>query len=143
MNPLALIMIAVGSVMALIVSTYILLIFSHPEDNRSCVGWLGRIVVIISLLDIFLFVLLLPLDVANLKFIKSLNMDQFYLGIFLIHCLLMLLVIPFSFFLYETDDDLKIMARLCKTLFKCIFLLIILGLLCFLMYWINHEAEYC
>ena len=55
----------VGSILMLALNIYLFLQYSHPDDNKDIVGWIGWVVVVAGSTIVWGLVLLLPLDVAN------------------------------------------------------------------------------
>lgn len=53
------------SILILVVNIYLFFMYNHPDDNKDCVGWFGRIVVIAGSCIVLGMILLLPLDIAN------------------------------------------------------------------------------
>ena len=130
-----LILTIVGSVLILALSIYLFIVYSHPNDNKDVVGWLGRVVVIASLFTIFGLVMILPLDIANARgYGGGLNMDFLYKALLIIDFILLIFLVPFTLVLYETDEDNRLMSRICRAFcYEIIFIIIaiVLGLIAF------------
>ena len=82
---LTLIMMIIVGLILLISNIYILIYFSHPDDRSSCSGWFLKILVIIGLTLAWFQVLLLPLDVNNIRTFGSGNSLVYFIHIN--HCL--------------------------------------------------------
>ena len=67
MDAWLLILTIVGSIFILILNIYLFALYSHPDDYKDIVGWIGRIVVISGNFIIFSLVCLIPLDTANAR----------------------------------------------------------------------------
>ena len=104
-------------IILMIVNFYILVHFSHPDDKNT--AFFPRVLIIFSLLLCEASVLLIPLDVANGTnsiacqqgwandvSCGNLNMELFWQIIYWCIACLILVIIPFSIFLYEADDAL-------------------------------------
>lgn len=112
-----LILTIVGSIFILALSIYLFIIYSHPDDNKDVVGWLGRIVVIASIFTIFGLVMILPLDIANARgYGGGLDMDFLYKALLIIDLILLGFFVPFTIILYETDETNSLMSRICRSL---------------------------
>lgn len=106
MDILTIIMMIFISILLLISNIYILLYFSHPDDRTSCIGWFLKILVIIGLSLAWFQVLLLPLDVNNIRtFGSGLNMKILWYTLFISIIVYVLILFPISSSFYETDDD--------------------------------------
>ena len=106
MDILTLIMIIIVGIVLLISNFYILLYFSHPDDRTSCRGWFLKILVIIGLTLAWFQVLLLPLDVNNIRtFGSGLNMKVLWYILYISIIIYVLILFPISSSLYEADDD--------------------------------------
>ena len=106
MDILTLIMMIIVSIVLLISNIYILLYFSHPDDRTSCIGWFLKILVIIGLTLAWFQVLLLPLDVNNIRtFGSGLNMKILWYILFISIIIYVLILFPISSSFYEADDD--------------------------------------
>ena len=106
MDILTLIMMIIVAIVLLISNIYILLYFSHPDDRSSCVGWFLKILVIIGLTLAWFQVLLLPLDVNNIRtFGSGLNMKILWYILFISIIVYVLILFPISSSFYEADED--------------------------------------
>ena len=103
---LTLIMMIIVAIILLISNIYILIYFSHPDDRSSCSGWFLKILVIIGLTLAWFQVLLLPLDVNNIRtFGSGINMKILWYILFISIIIYVLILFPISSSYYETDDD--------------------------------------
>lgn len=133
----------VGSFLILALSIYLFIVYSHPDDNKDIVGWFGRIIVIASIFTIFGLVMILPLDIANARgYGGGLNMDFLYKALLMIDLILLGFFVPFTMILYETDEENKLMSRICRAFcYEIIFLIIVIAL-GFIAYGSFRKAEY-
>ena len=104
---------SVMSVLAVLVSLYILVTYQHPEDNNQ--AWLPKIIVIFGISLTIWTVLLFPLDVANraacaasillanchLAIPTTLLWYMCYYGI----AGMVFVICPFAMFYYEADSE--------------------------------------
>ena len=106
MDILTLIMMIIVGIILIISNIYILLYFSHPDDRTSCIGWFLKILVILGLTLAWFQVLLLPLDVNNIRtFGSGLNMKVLWYILFISIIVYVLILFPISSSFYETDED--------------------------------------
>ena len=106
MDVLTLIMMIVVGIILLVSNIYIIIYYSHPDDRTSCSGWFLKILVLIGLTLAWFQVLLLPLDVNNIRtFGSGLNMKVLWYILFISIIIYVLILFPISSSYYETDDD--------------------------------------
>lgn len=104
----------VTALLILAATVYIFFLFCHPDDNSYGAGWVAKGVVILAMAIVWGFVMLLPLDVANSRGEGGgLNMDLAYQIILIAYFVMMVAILPFMLFLYESDEDKPISTRLC------------------------------
>jgi LMBR1 domain-containing protein 1 len=130
-------------VMMIGINIYLFVLYSHPDDNKDVVGWIGRIVVLGGSCLTWALVLLLPLDVANSRGIGGgFNMELFYQIMLLAHFIFLIVLIPITIFLYESDDERPFIARLCRAFCYDIFLIIVVIILSIIAWSAMKEANY-
>lgn len=138
-----LILTIVGSFLILALSVYLFIVYSHPDDNKDGIGWLGRLVVIVSLFTIFGLIMILPLDIANARgHGGGFNMDFLYQALLIIDFILLVFFVPFTLMLYETDEENKIMSRVCRALCYEIFFIVIVVVLSLIAFGAFRKADY-
>lgn len=138
-----LILTIVCAVLMIFINIYLFVLYSHPDDNKDLVGWIGRIIVIAGSCVIWGLVLLLPLDVANSRGEGGgFNMEVFYQIMLLCHFIFLIVLIPITIFLYESDDEKPFFARLCRAICYDIFLIIIVVILTFIAWGGMKKADY-
>ncbi|KAI8909694.1 hypothetical protein EDD86DRAFT_238344 [Gorgonomyces haynaldii] len=98
----------VFAILVIIGAFYFVVYFQHPNDAN--VAWFPKIVVVLSITLAAWNVFLLPLDVANQKGILDPNagglpMDKLTLGFYATSLILVLIVIPFTSYFYEGEDN--------------------------------------
>lgn len=104
---------AVLFLLCLVVSVYILVNFQHPEDKNQ--AYPPKIVVIVSLTLAMMSVLLLPLDIANrasctedVAFSEctfTLPMRDLWFALYMSIFAIVVFVLPFMLFFYESDSE--------------------------------------
>lgn len=82
---------------------YLIIYFQHPDDKLT--AWGPKIVTLIALMACEIFVLLLPLDVANSgPPVKDVPMSVLWMIFIIVLAALALIVLPFCIFYYEAQD---------------------------------------
>lgn len=120
-----LILTIIGAVLVLFTNVYLFFMYNHPDDNKDCVGWFGRIVVIAGSCIILGMVLVLPLDVANSRgHGGGLNTEILWQILLILYFVFLVFLIPYMILLYETDEEKPIMSRVCKAFCLEFFLLL-------------------
>ena len=134
-------MIVVGIIL-LIANFYILLYYSHPDDRTSCIGWFIKILVLIGLTLAWFQVLLLPLDVNNIRtFGSGLNMKTIWYILFISIIVYVLILFPISSSFYEADDDWTFCERYQHSLGWFIVYLVFFGGLSLVLYFTIGRAN--
>ncbi|KAM0952864.1 putative LMBR1-like membrane protein [Dioscorea sansibarensis] len=111
---LALVIIAVVvCVLVLLVNFYILVNYQHPDDANQ--AYFPKLVVVLGLSVAAISILMLPADVANRQACRNaiyngacsltLPMKTLWLVVYITDAVLAFLVIPFTMFYYESDQD--------------------------------------
>jgi hypothetical protein len=104
-----LVVVVLISFITLVVNVYILVYFSHPEDNASRGIWIYRGLVIACMSFASYLVFAIPLDIANAVRDDSVNlgynMDMFWWLLFLAIAFCLILLLPGALLLYADDDD--------------------------------------
>ena len=141
-DPWLLILTLVGTVLVFAINIYLFVLYSHPDDNKDLIGWIGWIIVITGSAILFGLILVIPLDIANSRGSGGgLNMDAFYQLLLILNFLFVVFLIPVTIFLYESDEDDPFITRLCRSLCYEIFLIIIVIIFSFIAYWSMRNAE--
>ena len=105
MDPFLIIVTIILSVLLFIINFYILVIYCHPDDKGLGSHIVLKFLVIIGLTLSWAQVLMVPLDVANARSNGGLDMQTFWYFIYCIIAFMVTVFLPFSIFLYETDED--------------------------------------
>lgn len=96
----------VVSVVLLVCCFYLYVVYCHPQDKGFGSKIYFKIVVISGMYLCAALVLSLPMDVANSRGIGGgLDIQGLAKAIFIIMFAYIVVLLPFSIFLYETDDD--------------------------------------
>ncbi len=114
-NVFLIIVAAIVAVLVLLFSLYLLVIFCHPEDKGLGQAVFPKIVIVLGLSISIWTVLLFPLDVANAASCAAdiplsscdsqIPMEELWFALYIANSVLVFVVIPFTFFLYEADSD--------------------------------------
>ena len=113
--------VVVLSILTVVVSVYLLIIFQHPDDDNQ--AFFPKILVVVGLSLSILFTLMLPLDVANRKACGdrlvdyydcdvTMPMTEMWYSIYTIMFVCILIIIPFAIFYYEQDQELSTTERM-------------------------------
>ena len=127
MNPMLLISLIVIIVLLIIVNIYLLAYFCHPDDAGWGASLFCKFLVVIAINYCIInfqkifgmtiswaMVLLLPLDVANSRgYGGGLPMKTIWYSVIIMVAICAFVLIPFSIFFYETDEDDTTSKRLC------------------------------
>jgi len=139
---------AVTSIAILVACFYTYVVYCHPEDKGFGQKIFFKVVVISGMFICSVMVLSLPLDVANSRGLGGgLNIDGTVKVIFMVMFLYIVFLLPFSMFLYETDEDktLVVSAHQCGRIFEAVKLqmctTLILGVLFFLAFGIFNDSK--
>lgn len=121
-----LIILAVGSIVIMVgLSIYLFFLYCSPDDNSYGMGWVAKAIVIFANVVIWSFIMVIPLDVANSRGAGGgINMDLLYMILFIIYFVMIVFVLPFTLFLYESDPDRSFLARICFAFWNQFFVLI-------------------
>ena len=139
---LTIIMMIIVGIILLIANFYILIYFSHPDDRSSCSGWFLKILVLIGLTLAWFQVLLLPLDVNNIRtFGSGLNMKVLWYILFISIMVYVLILFPISSSYYETDEDWSCCEKITHSLSWFLVYIIFFGVLSLVLYFTIGKAE--
>ena len=139
---LTIIMMIIVGIILLIANFYILIYFSHPDDRSSCSGWFLKILVLIGLTLAWFQVLLLPLDVNNIRtFGSGLNMKVLWYILFISIMVYVLILLPISSSYYETDEDWSCGEKITHSLSWFLVYIIFFGGLSLVLYFTIGKAE--
>ncbi|GAX73906.1 hypothetical protein CEUSTIGMA_g1356.t1 [Chlamydomonas eustigma] len=130
------------SVLVLLSNVYILIHYSHPEDNNQ--AWVPKIVVVTGLTISVLAVLMYPLDIANNNACSAslspsactytLPMYTLWEIVFWAMLVLAFVIIPFTLFYYEADSDFTLFQKIKGALAWTLLLMVIVGLIIGILY---------
>jgi LMBR1 domain-containing protein 1 len=103
-NVFLVIVAVVLAVVILVVSGLLIVNFSHPDDRNVAI--FPKLVTLLGLFLASATVLLLPFDVANTRGSGGgIRMDIVWQVVFILDAIFLLLLLPFAFFYYESDED--------------------------------------
>jgi len=149
-NWFLIIIIIVVAVLVLGVNVYVLIHYQHPEDRNQ--AWFPKLVVILGLSIVYWSVLLLPLDVANRAACDqeivvsacdlTLPMEELWYFVYLTNAALVALVIPFTIFYYDADEDYSCLGRIWSALQWTLMTIVVLGLILGIAYGFAGYADF-
>ncbi len=107
------ILIVIFGVLVVVVNTYLMIVYIHPDDKGLGSALPYKILVVLGMSLSFALVLMLPLDVSNARHDGGLNMKDFWLAMYVLVFVMVVFLLPFGIFLYESDPDRSLPARVC------------------------------
>lgn len=106
MDIFMLVITVVLSVILIIANIYLLAYYCHPDDRGFGNALICKIVVIIGMTLSWAQVLMLPLDVSNIRgFGGAIRMDIFWIIIYIATAVFILFIVPSLTYYYEADPD--------------------------------------
>ncbi|CAI7798649.1 unnamed protein product [Closterium sp. NIES-53] len=148
---IALLVIAiVVSLLSIAVSIYLLINYQHPDDSNQ--AYFPKLVVVIGLTLAQLSVLMLPADVSNRQscingFVsgecsETLPMRTLWYILWIAICVMVFVIIPFSIFLYEGDEEKGTGKRVLLAILWCLLSVFVFGGLFGILYGFVGYVEY-
>jgi len=108
--------------------TYLMILYSHPEEREVKGAIAYRVFIIVGFTAGIGQMALIPLDTENTRANFGLDMETLW-DIFLIfNAVMMILVLPFLLFYYETDTEANIVTRIADS---------ICSYICFVMFFVS------
>ena len=124
-DPLMVITALVFTVLLILANGYFIAQYSHHAESNSLSTNMMRVIIMIAFILAQSQVLLLALDVVNFREETSIDMFNFWQLIYLCSLIWTTFVLPFSFFYYDTDEDLPPLKRLWKALLnQCVYFIV-------------------
>lgn len=122
-------MIIVLSVILIVANIYLLAYYCHPDDKGFGSGFTCKIVVVIGMTLSWAQVLLLPLDVSNIRgFGGEIRMDLLWQVVYISLGVMVLFVVPTCTYFYEADSEWTMV------IFFLIFYIFVLFYFCFIFF---------
>lgn len=121
-------------IVLLAVNIYLMILYIHPDDKGWGTAIHSKILIILGLTLCQAQALMIPLDVANRSAIipDGLDMTAFWFFLYIVVLIFICVLMPYSIFLYETDEDESMCRRLVKALLYTIGALVISLLILFI-----------
>ena len=124
-DPFMVIMALVSTVLLILANGYFIAKYTHHAESNSISTNIMRVVIMIAFMLAESQILLLALDAVNFREETSIDMFDFWQLIYMVSLLWTTVILPFSFFYYDTDEDLSPLKRLWKAfLNQCIYFII-------------------
>jgi len=137
-----LIIIIIFSIFILFISIYVIDYFSTYEEQGCVNNIFLKIIAVIGLMMVFIEILLLPLDVANIHGKGGkLNMNTLWIISFIIIFIFSLIIIPLMINIYELDPDLTTFEKIKNGLLFFIIDVIIFASLFFILFLCFNKAN--
>ena len=106
MDVVILIIIIIVSLAMLFSSFYLITWYSHPDEKGFASSLFTKLIIVLGIFLTWCSVLKLPLDVSNSRNSSlNLEMDVFWLTLYLSLLVMSLLVFPIMYWWYECDED--------------------------------------
>lgn len=133
-----------GTFFTLITSLYLFFIYSHPaEDKKSVILWFARLVTISGQALILAFILLLTLDTSNARLSNNkLNTALLYEICFILQFIYLIVLIPFTILLYESDEEKPLLARILSSACMILILGVIVTVFALIAFFALNKGEY-
>lgn len=130
------------AVIIVAVNTYLLAIYIHPDDRGFGASLFPKILVVFGLTLSWGMVLMLPLDVANSQGTGGgLNMDLFWEIVIILTAVILVILIPFAYTYYETDETKTFRRRLGVAILYTLLTIIGFGVAFFVTYLLFNDAS--
>lgn len=140
---LIIVTIVVGLVM-LAVNIYLFILYCHPDDLSFGAGWFAKIMFMLGSIVSWGFVLILPLDIANSRGTGGgLNIELMYQIFFMLYLAFLVVLLPITLFIYESDDEKPFCSRFCGAIFTEVAVAIIVIVLALIAYGALKTAILC
>ena len=124
------------------VNIYLLVYYSHPDDEGFGASIWPKCIVVLGLTLAFAQILILPLDVSNARGDgNGFRVDIFWQIVLITVACYIVFLAPFSLFFYEADDEETLGAKLGHALKMELFVIVILVILFLATYFFFNEAK--
>ena len=87
---------------------YLVILYCHPEEKEMNSGIVYKVFIVLGFTGGIVQIAMIPLDVENIRSDYGLSMYSAWTIILLINVILMVLIVPFLLFFYETDTDANV-----------------------------------
>jgi hypothetical protein len=134
------IVVLVMMVVLTIINIYILAHYSHPLESKFGESLFAKIIIIIALLLVEIMILLLPLDVSNVQENGGLDMKGFWYTMTMTSMIFIFIILPTSYFYYETEGD-ELKSRIWHATLMEFFFLLFSGILIFVTFFTLAKAN--
>ncbi|GAQ82999.1 LMBR1 domain-containing protein 1 [Klebsormidium nitens] len=138
------------SVLVVVINIYVLINYQHPDDRNQ--AYFPKFIVVFGLTVAQLSILMLPLDVANRNACQSqvvngacnltLPMKELWYAIYIVDAVLVFLVIPFTVFFYEADQEKTATQRITSALLWSGATAVVFGLILGICYGLVGYVDY-
>jgi len=121
---------------------YLLMYYSHPDDQGFGISIWPKILVVFGLTLAFSQILIIPLDASNSRgYGAGLRLDLLWQIVLIGVAAFAIILAPFALFFYEADDEKSFCSKFCYAIKMEFFLLLILGSLLTAGYFFLSEAQ--
>mmetsp|Transcript_14819 Transcript_14819/g.25201 ORF Transcript_14819/g.25201 Transcript_14819/m.25201 type:complete len:282 (-) Transcript_14819:35-880(-) len=128
-DPLLLAVVLAVTIVLIIGNLYFIAHFSHHADNSIGSSTACKFVVMLAFMIGESQILILALDVVNFREQSNLDLYIFWQIVYMSSLFMTMVIIPFAYFFYETDEDFDFKTRFCtafrnELIFFCVMSLI-------------------
>ena len=113
MDPWLLILTIIFTFLLILINTYVMIIYIHPDDKGLGNALFYKILVVAGLTLSFGQVMMIPLDISNSRTNGSIDMLVFWQMVYVLIFIMLVFILPFAIFLYESDPDHPLSKRIC------------------------------
>ncbi len=153
LNWFMIIVVSVVAVLTIVFSTYLMVLYQHPEDHNQ--AWFPKIVVVFGMTIAIYTVLMFPLDVTNSQVCDltlplvdcstTFPMDILWQVVYIANMVTVFVLVPFSVFYYEGDSEWnagkKLLSATLWTLAIVIIVVVIIGIPYILAGFANYTVQ--
>ena len=133
-NPFMLIIAVVFTILLVLANGYFIAQYSHHAESNSISTNLMRLIIMIAFILAESQILLLTLDVVNFREETTIDMFLFWQFIYLCSLIWTTIILPFSFFFYDTDEDMSVKKRGLKATLNQLIYIVIFSIVHFPMF---------
>mmetsp|Transcript_6255 Transcript_6255/g.4447 ORF Transcript_6255/g.4447 Transcript_6255/m.4447 type:complete len:169 (+) Transcript_6255:34-540(+) len=124
-DPFLLTMVIVLTLILIFFNIYFVAHYAHYADSAFGSSTACKALIIVAYMVAECQILMLPLDVQNTREETDFYMKEFWLIVFMTSLFLITIILPFSMFYYEADEEKDFKWRLCSA-FKSLVIFVIL-----------------
>jgi len=133
-DPFLLVISLIICILMIIGNLYFLAHYSHHADNGFGSSAFCKFIIMVSYILAQCQVFLLALDATNAREGTNIDMFTFWQIIYMTSLFFVVIIIPFSYFFYESDEDMDYKSRFCTAFRNTLIYSIIFSIIHFPMF---------